>query len=62
MIVCENEDGRQIGEYLFGIVSLVNKKELLQEGDPVTFQVIFCYSSLTICIELGFSYVSVQQR
>jgi hypothetical protein len=37
--VCKNEEGRQIGEYLFGIASLLNKKELLQEGDPVTFQV-----------------------
>lgn len=28
-----------IGEYQFGIASLLNKKELLQEGDPVNFQV-----------------------
>jgi hypothetical protein len=48
--VCKNEEGRQIGEYLFGIASLLNKKELLQEGDPVTFQVLFFFffSDLTI--------------
>ena len=28
-----------LGEYHFGIASLLNKKELLQEGDPVNFQV-----------------------
>jgi hypothetical protein len=30
---------RQVGEFIFGLVSLLNKKELLQEGDPVNFQV-----------------------
>jgi hypothetical protein len=49
--VCKNEEGRQIGEYLFGIASLLNKKELLQEGDPVTFQVLFFFSVLTISTE-----------
>jgi len=28
-----------IGEFKFGIASLLNKKELLQVGDPVQFQV-----------------------
>ena len=28
-----------IAEYEFGIASLLNKKELLQVGDPVQFQV-----------------------
>merc|ERR1719225_722026 len=32
-------DGSVLGEYEFGIASLLNKKELLQEGDPVSFQV-----------------------
>merc|ERR1719447_1584511 len=32
-------DGSVLGEYEFGIASLLNKKELLQEGDPVNFQV-----------------------
>ena len=33
------EDGKILGHYEFGIASLLNKKELLQEGDPVSFQV-----------------------
>merc|ERR550539_783677 len=32
-------DGSVLGEFEFGIASLLNKKELLQEGDPVSFQV-----------------------
>jgi hypothetical protein len=28
-----------LGEYQFGIASHLSKKELLQEGDPVNFQV-----------------------
>jgi len=28
-----------LGEYKFGIASLTNKKELLQVGDPVQFQI-----------------------
>jgi len=32
------EDGKILGHYEFGIASLLNKKELLQEGDPVSFQ------------------------
>jgi len=32
------EEGTIVAEYEFGIASLVNKKELLQVGDPVQFQ------------------------
>jgi len=39
LIQARSEDGTVIGEYEFGIASLLNKKELLQEGDPVNFQV-----------------------
>ena len=39
LIVAKGEDGSVLGEYEFGIASLLNKKELLQEGDPVNFQV-----------------------
>merc|ERR1719347_1158563 len=39
LIIAKNEDGVILGEYEFGIASLLNKKELLQEGDPVNFQV-----------------------
>ena len=39
LIVAKSEDGTVLGEYEFGIASLLNKKELLQEGDPVNFQV-----------------------
>merc|ERR1719187_499 len=39
LIQCRGEDGTVLGEYEFGIASLLNKKELLQEGDPVNFQV-----------------------
>jgi len=39
LIVSKSEEGKVIGEYQFGIASLLNKKELLQEGDPVNFQV-----------------------
>ena len=31
-----------ISEYEFGVASLFNKKELLQVGDPVQFQVHLC--------------------
>ena len=41
LIVAKSEDGTVLGEYEFGIASLLNKKELLQEGDPVNFQVGF---------------------
>ena len=39
LIVAKSDDGTIVGEYEFGIASLLNKKELLQEGDPVNFQV-----------------------
>jgi len=39
LIQSKSEEGRVLGEYQFGIASLLNKKELLQEGDPVNFQV-----------------------
>ena len=39
LIVAKSEDGTILGEFEFGIASLLNKKELLQEGDPVNFQV-----------------------
>merc|ERR550519_1357784 len=39
LIQSRGEDGTVLGEYEFGIASLLNKKELLQEGDPVNFQV-----------------------
>merc|ERR1719193_3040683 len=39
LIVSKSEEGKVLGEYQFGIASLLNKKELLQEGDPVNFQV-----------------------
>jgi len=39
LIVAKSDDGTILGEYEFGIASLLNKKELLQEGDPVNFQV-----------------------
>merc|ERR1719347_20474 len=39
LIIAKNEDGVIPGEFEFGIASLLNKKELLQEGDPVNFQV-----------------------
>ena len=39
LIVAKSEDGTILGQYEFGIASLLNKKELLQEGDPVSFQV-----------------------
>ena len=39
LIVAKSEEGVIIGHYEFGIGSLLNKKELLQEGDPVSFQV-----------------------
>ena len=39
LIVAKSEEGVIIGQYEFGIGSLLNKKELLQEGDPVSFQV-----------------------
>ena len=35
----KSEEGKVLAEYQFGIASLLNKKELLQEGDPVNFQV-----------------------
>jgi hypothetical protein len=31
--------GTGMGEFIFGIASHLNKKELLQEGDPANFQV-----------------------
>merc|ERR1719419_912304 len=39
LIAAKSEDGTILGQYEFGIASLLNKKELLQEGDPVSFQV-----------------------
>ena len=39
LIVAKSNNGTILGEYEFGIASLLNKKELLQEGDPVNFQV-----------------------
>ena len=39
LIVAKSDDGSVLGEFEFGIASLLNKKELLQEGDPVNFQV-----------------------
>jgi cold shock CspA family protein len=39
LIVSKSEEGKILAEYQFGIASLLNKKELLQEGDPVNFQV-----------------------
>ena len=39
LIVAKSEDGTILGEFEFGIASLLNKKELLQEGGPVNFQV-----------------------
>lgn len=39
LIQMKSEEGKVIAEYQFGIASLLNKKELLQVGDPVQFQV-----------------------
>ena len=39
LIAAKSDDGTVLGQYEFGIASLLNKKELLQEGDPVSFQV-----------------------
>ena len=39
LIAAKSEEGTILGKYEFGIASLLNKKELLQEGDPVSFQV-----------------------
>jgi len=39
LIQTKSEDGVVLAEYKFGIASLTNKKELLQVGDPVQFQV-----------------------
>ena len=39
LIVAKSEEGVITGQYEFGITSLLNKKELLQEGDPVSCQV-----------------------
>lgn len=37
-IVCNGKEEEKLGKYHFGITGLVNKKELLQPGDLVTFQ------------------------
>ena len=50
LIVAKSEDGTVLGEYEFGIASLLNKKELLQEGDPVNFQVGFVFLLHFICL------------
>ena len=39
LIVAKSEEGVITGQYEFGITSLLNKKELLQERDPVSCQV-----------------------
>jgi len=39
LIHVKSEEGKVIAQYEFGIASLLNKKELLQVGDPVQFQV-----------------------
>merc|ERR1719383_509817 len=39
LIQVKSEEGTVVAEYEFGIASLLNKKELLQVGDPVQFQV-----------------------
>jgi cold shock CspA family protein len=39
LIHVKSEEGKVMAQYEFGIASLLNKKELLQVGDPVQFQV-----------------------
>ncbi|XP_040574751.1 RNA-binding protein Unr [Lepeophtheirus salmonis] len=42
LIQVRSEEGIVMGEYEYGIVSLVNKKELLQIHDPVKFRISEC--------------------